>query len=195
MQAHPWRPACLRPAAVRRWALAALSRGARWRLDRRVLLEHRLLGRQSVGVGRPFGLDRSGIVHQPGLDRLFRTGVAALSHTCTLADAIAQVVELRAAHVAAGGDLDALDLRRVHGEHALHAYAEGLLAHGERLARAVALALDHDALEDLHPTARALDDLEVHLDAVAGREVGNAAQLRALDGFDDAAHNVKEVAP
>jgi hypothetical protein len=31
------------------------------------------------------------------------------------------------------------------------------------------------------------------LHAVARREVGNAAQLRALDGFDDAAHNVKEV--
>ena len=135
------------------------------------------------------------LVQQPRLDRLLGAGVAALAHARALADAVAQVVELRAAHVAARGELDALDLRRVHREHALHADAEGLLAHGERLARAVALALDHDALEDLHAAARALDHLEVHLDAVARREVGNAAQLRALDGFDDAAHDVKEGAP
>ena len=83
----------------------------------------------------------------------------------------------------------------MHREHALDADAEGLLAHRERLARAVALALDDDALEDLHAPARALDHLEVHLHAVARREVGNAAQLRALDGFDDAAHDVKEGAP
>ncbi len=81
---------------------------------------------------------------------------------------------------------------RVHREHALHADAEGLLAHGERLARAVALALDHDALEHLHAAARALDHLEVDLHAVARREVGDAAQLRALDGFDDAAHERRE---
>ena len=75
------------------------------------------------------------------------------------------------------------------GNDALDADAEGLLAHGERLARAVSLALDDDALEHLHAPARALDHLEVDLDAVARREVGNAAQLRALDGFDDAAHD------
>ena len=76
-------------------------------------------------------------------------------------------------------------------EHALHADAERLLADGERLARTVALALDDDALEYLHAAARALDHLEVDLDAVARREVWDAAQLRALDGFDDAAHDDK----
>ena len=80
---------------------------------------------------------------------------------------LAQVVELGAADVAAGGDLDALDLRRVHGERALHADAEGLLAHGERLPHAGALALDHHALEDLRPPPRALHDLEVHAHAIA----------------------------
>ena len=89
----------------------------------------------------------------------------------------------------ARGQLDALDLGRVHGEHALDADAEGLLAHGEGLAYAMPLALDHDALEHLNAAARALDDLEMDLNAVARRKVGNAAQLRALDGFDDAAHN------
>ena len=56
----------------------------------------------------------------------------------------------------------------MHGERALHAHAEGLLADGEGLARAVALALDHHALEHLGALARALDDLEMDLHAVAG---------------------------
>ena len=73
-------------------------------------------------------------------------------------------------------------------EGALDTDPERLLADREGLARAVALALDHDALEDLHAAASALDHLEMHLHAIARREVGNAAQLRALDGFDDAAH-------
>src|SRR5215212_3928731 len=97
-----------------------------------------------LGVRRRGGLGR-GIVQQPRLHDLLRLpGVAALAHAGALADATAQVVELGPAHVAAGGDLDALDLRRVQRERALHADAEGLLAHGEGLADALALALDHD---------------------------------------------------
>ena len=53
---------------------------------------------------------------------------------------------------------------------------------------AVALALDDDALEDLGAAARALDDLEVDADAVAGVELRDAAQLGALEAFDDGAH-------
>jgi hypothetical protein len=141
----------------------------------------------SPSDGGGLGLElRDGVVEQAGLDRLLRPDVAALADAGALADAVAQVVELRAAHVAAGGDLDALDLRRVHGERALHADAERLLADGERLARAVALALDDDALEDLGPAAGALDDLEVHADAIARLEAGDAAQLRAFELFDDA---------
>src|SRR5213075_2559062 len=135
-----------------------------------------LLGRLAELVDRALaqrrlGLElRDGVVQQPRLDALLRAGVTTLAHAGALADALAQVVQLRAPDVAARGDLDALDLRRVHRERALHADAEGLLADGERLARAVALALDHDALEDLGPAARALDDLEVDLHPVAGLE-------------------------
>ena len=132
------------------------------------------------------------VVQQPGLDDLLGAGVAALADAGALADALAQVVELRAPHVAAGGDLDLLDLRRVHRERALDADAEGLLADGEGLAGAVALALDDDALEDLRTATRALDDLEVDADAVAGLEVGDAAQLRALEAVDDGAHGEEE---
>ena len=128
------------------------------------------------------------VVQQPALHDLLRAGVAALAHAGALADAAAQVVELRAADVAAGGDLDPLDLRRVHGERALDADAERLLADREGLAHALALALDDHALEDLRTAARALDDLEVDPDAVAGLEAGDAAQLCALEGVDDGAH-------
>src|SRR5829696_3451559 len=146
-----------------------------------------------LGVLRRRGLGR-GIVQQAGLDDLLRAHVAALAHAGALADAAAQVVELRPAHVAAGRDLDALDLRRVHGERALHADAEGLLADREGLAHPLALALDDDALEDLRTATRALDDLEVDLDSVARLEAGNAAQLCALEAVDDGAHGEKKAA-
>ena len=113
---------------------------------------------------------------------------AALADAGATAHAVAEVVELGAADVAAGGDLDLLDLRRVHGERALHADAERLLADGEGLAQAGALALDHDALEHLGAAAVALDDLEVHPHAVTRLEGGDAAQLGALDVVDDTAH-------
>ena len=137
-------------------------------------------GTSASAARRRLGLCR-GIVQQARLDDLLRARVAALADAGALADAAAQVVELRAADVAAGGDLDALDLRRVHGERALDADAEGLLADREGLAHAFALALDDHALEHLGPPARALDDLEVHADAVAGLEArgrGGAARAR-----------------
>ena len=52
-------------------------------------------------------------------------------------------------------------------ERSLDADAKRLLADREGLARAVALALDHDALEDLRAPARSLDHLEVDAQAVA----------------------------
>jgi hypothetical protein len=100
----------------------------------------------------------------------------------------AQVVQLRPPHVAAGGHLDALDLRRVQWEGSLHSDAERLLAHGERLTHAVALALEDDPLEDLGAPPRSLHDLEVHADAIAGVEYRRPAQLRVLQAVDHGAH-------
>jgi hypothetical protein len=57
---------------------------------------------------------------------------------------------------------------------------ERLLAHGERLPHAGALALDDDALEDLDAAALSLDHLEVHPHGVAGledRQVGSQLAL------------------
>src|SRR5262249_38307883 len=59
-----------------------------------------------------------------------------------LAAATAQVIELRAAHLAAAYDLDRVDERRVEREHALDAFAVGNLAHREALVEAAARARD-----------------------------------------------------
>src|SRR5712691_8713681 len=104
---------------------------------------------------------------------LFRPHARLLSHF------LAQVVQLRAAHVADLHDLDALDLRRVERERALDADAERLLPHRERLADTGALALDDGAF----------DDAEVDADAVARLEPRQAlAQLALLDCLDGVHH-------
>ena len=145
----------------------------------------------SVAAAASASSAAAGSWSSPGSTVCLGAGVAALAHASSLADALAQVVELRAPHVAAGRDVDLLDLRRVHRERALDADAEGLLADREGLARSVALALDDHALEDLRTTTRPFDDLEVDADAVAGPELGHAAQLRALEAVDDGAHGEK----
>jgi hypothetical protein len=52
----------------------------------------------------------------------------------------------------------------------------------------VTLALDDDALEDLRAATRALDDLEVDANAVAGLEVGLRAELFTLELLDYGGH-------
>ena len=74
-------------------------------------------------------------------------------------------------------------------ERPLDADAEGLLADGERLAHARALALDHDPLEDLEAAPLALDHLEMDAHGVARLELRDTvAQLGALEILDDLAH-------
>src|SRR4051794_33119912 len=142
------------------------------------------------GIGSSRGLGRR-VVQQAALDDLLRTRVAALANAGALADAAAQVVQLRPPDVTASGDLDLLDLGRMQGERALDTDAEGLLAHRESLTDAFALTLDDDAFEDLRAAPRALDDLEVDLDAVSGLKARDAAQLCALEGVDYGAHKLK----
>src|SRR5690606_25974026 len=112
--------------------------------------------------------------------------LALLADAGLLAGQTAQVVDLGATHVTARDDLDLVDDRRVHGEHALDAHLEADLADREGLAHAVALAAEHDALEDLDARAIALDDVDVDLDGVTGAELGDvAAERRLVDGIDD----------
>src|SRR4029077_642056 len=150
------------------------------------------LGLRQLSVGRlGLGLVGDGAVQQLALDDLLRPDRAALADAGALAHTAARVVELRAPYLAAGGHLDLLDLRRMQRERALDADAERLLADREGLAHAVALALDHDALEHLRAATRALDHLEVDPHAVARVERREAAQLRALEALDDRAHGVE----
>jgi len=84
----------------------------------------------------------------------------------------------------------------VERERSLYADAERLLAHGEGLASTGALALDHDALEDLHAAALALDHLEVDAHGVARFEPGAiAAQLALFEVLNDPVHNNGPVGP
>jgi len=78
--------------------------------------------------------------------------------------------------------------RRVERERPLDADAERLLPHGEGLAGAGSLPLEHDSLEDLDAPACALDHLEVDAHRVARLEARHVAQLSALEVLDDVAH-------
>src|SRR6266516_2658098 len=113
-----------------------------------------------------------------------------------LADLPAEVVQLRAIDVADRGDLDLLDLRRVERKGALDADAERLLADRERLPGAGALALDHDALEDLDALPLTLDHLEMDTDGIPRLELRDVlAQLGALECFDHLAHRKRARRP
>ena len=125
-----------------------------------------------------------------------RRGVALLLDLGLLAAQVAQVVELGAADVAAGDDLDLVDDRGVQREGALDADAEGDLADREGAADAGALDADADALEDLDAGAVALDDLDVHLEGVAGAELGDVVALGGGgERVDDVGHDVSSWAP
>ena len=99
-----------------------------------------------------------------------------------LPDTVAQVVELGSADVTTGPDLDAVDDRRVDREGPLNPNTEAELADCEGLTDSAALALDDHALEQLDPLAVALDNTDVHLEGVAGAEVGNiVAEALVID--------------
>ena len=87
---------------------------------------------------------------------------------------VAQVEEAGAADDAAAHDFDLVDARRVDEELTLHADVEAHLAHGERAACTSAVALQHDALEDLNAILVAFDDLVVNANGVTDPEVRGA---------------------
>src|SRR6201991_826733 len=90
-----------------------------------------------------------------------------------LAAQVAQIIELRAADLAAAYDLDRVDHRRHHGEHAFHAFTVGNLAHREALVEPGAGAADADAFIGLHAGAFAFDHLDVDDHGIAGPELRN----------------------
>src|SRR5690606_31407182 len=104
-----------------------------------------------------------------------------------LAPAVAQVIELGAAHLAAAHDLHTFHHRRIDREHALHAFAVGNLADREILLEARAGTRDHHALIGLHAGARTFGDANQNAHRIAGLEFGKRAlrfDLGSLFGFD-----------
>src|SRR5262245_59376469 len=99
--------------------------------------------------------------------------VLLLDDAGRLAAQVAQVIELRAAHLAAAYDLDRVDHRRHHREHALDAFAVGDLAHREALVEPTARAADANPFIGLHAGAVAFDHLDVDDHGIAGREFRN----------------------
>ena len=101
----------------------------------------------------------------PSATRLFRLAAVArrelFADARRLAGAVAQVVELGAAHVAVALHFDRRDQRRIGLERALHAFAAGDLAHGERRVEAAVALGDHHAFVGLHALALAFDDVDV----------------------------------
>ena len=93
-------------------------------------------------------------MQQPGLDELLGAGVAALADAGALADAVTQVVELRAAHVASR----ASSIRSIFGECSGNMRSTPTPKDCLRTVNvsrdAVALALDDDTLEDLRRALR-----------------------------------------
>lgn len=108
-----------------------------------------------------------------------------------LADAITDVIELRAADDAVTDDLDTADGGAVVRESTLNADAVAHTANGEGLADAAALHLDNDALEVLKTLTGALDDLDVNADCVADLKLGQiCTELLLLKFLNDVCHSI-----
>ena len=124
--------------------------------------------RTAVRAARAAGFD--GRLHAP------------LPHARGLALALAEEVELGAAHPGVLDHLDLFDGLRVQGEDPLHPDAARDLAHREHFARSAALPGDDDPLEGLQALLVPFFDLHLHPDGVPGAELRNVlAQIALLD--------------
>ena len=104
----------------------------------------------------------------------------------SLANLLAQVVQLCATNVATTNDFNLVNLRRMNREGALDADREADLTDGERLAAGVTMTADDVTLEHLNALAVTLDDAVMDLDVVANVELRNVLlELLLLDGADD----------
>src|SRR5829696_4951841 len=114
-----------------------------------------------------------------------------------LAHLLADVVELRAANGAPGDHVYGGNLRRVQREDSFDGDAERVLAHGEGLADAVALAGDAQSLEALDALAVALYDPVVHPDGVPRLEPRDAVLLDRIgrDHFSPLADGATNAGP
>src|ERR1700743_3787887 len=107
-----------------------------------------------------------------------------------LARQFAQVVQLGAAHVAAALHADFADRRAESLKHALHTFAVGNFAHGERRIEAAVLLCDDHTLVGLNALAITLHHFDLNDDGVAGIEVRKlACRPLAVEFLDDLIHS------
>src|SRR6185503_4113824 len=139
------------------------ARDRRVPLRPRVLLEPpaaaKLLAAMDQGLAAP---RQSRWLRRHRAASLYRNGPLLL-HAPGLALLVAQVVQLGSPDAGLLDDLDLLDGPRVQGEDALHALAEGDLAHGHGGPGPGPLQADDDALEDLDALALGLLGLALDL--------------------------------
>ena len=104
----------------------------------------------------------------------------------SLANLLAQVVQLCATNVATTNDFNLVNLRRMNREGALYADREADLADGERFAAGVTMTADDVALEHLNALTVTFDDAVMDLDVVANVELRNVLlELLLLDCAND----------
>lgn len=89
-----------------------------------------------------------------------------------LADAVAQIVQLRSSDLTVTNDVDMVDLGRMKGERSFNAYSERKTSYGKRFSYAAVLERDDDAFERLQSFSVAFNDLDPHLNGVADAEFG-----------------------
>src|SRR5438128_10771021 len=115
-----------------------------------------------------------------------------LSDAGTLPNFPSEVIQFGSAHFAVPDQVDPVDARRVQEEAPLNPDAVRDTANGKALMGATPPATDHDAFEDLHPLAGALDYLRVHLHSVTRsqrRDIGPVSL--GLQEIDDVGHGVQ----
>lgn len=116
----------------------------------------------------------------------------ALYRRCSLANAVAKVVELSATHFAFGNHFNLINTRAVDAEHTLNACAVGNFTNGEtRIESTSVLLADDDTLEELNALFPTLNDTGVDLDGVTDVKIGRVfLELLLLDLVDDVHNNI-----
>jgi len=111
---------------------------------------------------------------------------SAFAETNTLANSLAEEVELGTTNDRASFDFDLFNLRRMNGELALDPFASDDTSDDKHFSRSGTAACDHRAAENLNPFFASFLNLGVHIDRVTDPEFVNLfLQIGTLDRLQD----------
>ena len=113
---------------------------------------------------------------------------ALIAQTTALAEAVAEVEELRATSIATAENFDLRQAWRVDWERTLDAFVGDDAAHGDHFMHATSGARQKHALEDLDALLVTFDDLVVDVDRVADGELRQVSLVLELAGNDAFEH-------